>query len=123
MCGRATLSTPAEVLADLFGLDEIPELGTRYNIAPSQPIAVVRSGTRRIALVGWAIDGHVNARADAVLARPAFREAVRGRRCLVIVDGFYEWQEKAGAPKSRAKRPFHVRRRDGRPFALAGILN
>ena len=138
MCGRATLSTPPEELAELFGLDEKPELEPRYNIAPSQGIAIIRvdssrstgparSAGRRIELVRWGLvpsgasDPNVgarmiNARVESLFTRSVFREAARARRCLVVVDGFYEW--KGGG---RIKRPFHVRRSDGRPFALAGL--
>src|SRR5438445_8433846 len=100
MCGRATLSTPPEELAELFGLDEVPDLEPRYNIAPSQTIAILRAFPqrpgRRIELVQWgyvpssARDpsvGHrmINARVESIFDRSAFREAARARRCLVIV--------------------------------------
>ncbi len=141
MCGRATLSTPPEDLRELFGLDETPELTARYNIAPTQPIAVVRQrpptaaeiaeararGERRIHLVRWGMipafakdpkigARMINARVESLTARPPFRDALEKRRCLVAVDGFYEWQS-----DGTTKRPFLVHRRDGAPFALAGL--
>jgi putative SOS response-associated peptidase YedK len=132
MCGRATLSTPPEVLAELFGLDETPVLEPRFNIAPSQPIAIVRADGhapgRRLESLRWGLVSAsaqdpnagarvVNVRVESMFARPAVREAARARRCLVIVDGFYEWK---GAG-TKQKQAFHVRRPDGLPFALGGL--
>ena len=128
MCGRFTLTTPGEVLAEAFGLDEPPTLAPRYNIAPTQPVAAVRreaDGRRRLVLLGWGLvppipreSGRplINARAETAASLPSFRDAFRARRCLVPADGFYEW--KAGGPR---KQPFHVRLSDGRPFAFAGL--
>lgn len=140
MCGRATLSTPPEDLREIFGLGETPALTPRYNIAPTQPIPVVRErmpsedevarashGERRIHLVRWGLipagarDAKVgvrmiNARVESVATRPPFRDALVRRRCLVAVDGFYEWHA-----EGRTKRPFRVHRADGAPFALAGL--
>jgi putative SOS response-associated peptidase YedK len=134
MCGRFTLKTPAEDVADAFRLEEAPALAPRYNIAPSQPVAVVRRApgraARRLDLLrwglvpAWAADPRIgarmiNARSETAFARPAFREPLRaGRRCLVPADGFYEW---GAAGPGRARRPFLIRRKDGRPFAFAGI--
>ena len=131
MCGRFTLKTRGEVLAEHFGLPEVPELVPRFNIAPSQPVAVVREGAEGAGreLVGlrwglippWADDpaiGHrmINARAETVAERPAFRAALRRRRCLVVADGFYEWRRQDGR-----KQPFYFRLKDGGPFAFAGL--
>ncbi len=126
MCGRATLAASGEDLRELFHLDTAPELPPRYNIAPTQPIAVIRTPGKlellRWGLVpSWAEDvaagnRFINARMETAPRAPAFRDAFRGRRCLVVVDGFYEWQG-----KGKARRPFHVRRPDGKPFALAGL--
>lgn len=132
MCGRFTLTTPAEVLAEVFGLDEVPELQPRYNIAPSQDAPVVgRRGPgapRRIAVLRWGIlrPGAessrspllINARAETLARRPSFREAFARRRCLVPTDGFYEWR---GAAGQRDRQPYLVRPADRRPLALAAL--
>src|SRR5689334_18371375 len=102
MCGRATLSTPPEDLAEIFGLDQIPPLAAHYNLAPTQPMAVIRT-PKRLELLRWGLvpwwatdlkigSKLINARAHTIFEKPPFREAIRKRRCLVIVDGFYKWQ-------------------------------
>ena len=130
MCGRFTLTTAAEIVADVFGVAAAPRLTPRYNIAPTQPVAVVRAtsaGAPEIALLRWGLipawakdpaigNRMINARAETVADKPAFRTAFQKRRCLVPADGFYEWQKTAGG-----KRPFLIRTRDARPFALAGL--
>jgi putative SOS response-associated peptidase YedK len=122
MCGRTTLVTPVIELRQAFGLDEVAELPRRYNIAPTQPIAVIRQ-PRRLEVLRWGLmlpDGTrgpgINVRVETVARAPAYRDAFRRRRCLVIVDGFYEWQR-----REKTRQPFAIRRADGRPFALAGI--
>jgi putative SOS response-associated peptidase YedK len=137
MCGRATLSTPPEELRELFGLGDTPEIAPRFNIAPTQPIPIVRErksldeggarGERRLHLVRWGLvpggardlkvgARMINARVESLTVRAIFRDALVRRRCLVAVDGFYEWRA-----DGRVKRPFVVRRPDGGPFALAGL--
>lgn len=131
MCGRFTLLTPAETLAEQFHLPDVPSLTPRYNVAPTQPVAAVRqspgNGERELALLrwglipSWAKDADIgarmiNARSETVAQKPAFRAAFRQRRCLVLADGFYEWQRLA-----RGKQPFYIRLRDGSPFAFAGL--
>jgi putative SOS response-associated peptidase YedK len=124
MCGRATLSTSPQDLRDLFGLDDVPELRPRFNIAPTQPIAVIRE-PHRLELIRWGLilpGDHrrgaqgINVRVESVARAPAYRESFRRRRCLVIVDGFFEWEK-----RDNVKQPFIVRREDRKPFALAGI--
>lgn len=125
MCGRFTLTTPAELVAEAFGLETVPDLEARYNIAPSQPVAVVRSrpgGGRSLSLMPWGVPGPgrgllINARAESAASRPAFAEAFRQRRCLIPADGFYEWVASPEGPR----RPYHFRRKDRRPFAFAGL--
>lgn len=133
MCGRFTLTTPGELVAEAFGLDEMPELAPRYNIAPTQPIASVRRVRRsqapRVAVVRWGLIPSwspnpwrrgplINARAEGAALKSSFREAFERRRCLIPADGFYEWKP---VPGTRAKQPFVIRMCDGRPFAFAGL--
>lgn len=130
MCGRFTLTTPGEILAEAFGLDAAPALAPRYNIAPTQPVLVVRrespAGPRRAALLRWGLipaggpePGRplINARAETAATLPSFRDAFRRRRCLVPADGFYEWM----GPRGRPRQPMLIRLKDARPFALAGL--
>lgn len=129
MCGRLTQKTSPDELVRAFALAEAPpDLGQRYNIAPSLPVlAVPNHGPRhaevfRWGLVpAWAGDPSIgqrlaNARSETVADKPAFREAVRKRRCLLLADGFYEWKT-AG----RDKLPFYFTLRSGAPFAIAGL--
>jgi len=129
MCGRFTLKTSPADLMRAFGLLEPPpDLGARYNIAPSLDIlAIPNRGPRhaevfRWGLVpSWAKDpsiGHKlsNARAESALEKPSFRQALHKRRCLVPVDGFYEWRT-----EGKRKTPFYFSRHDGQPLALAGL--
>jgi putative SOS response-associated peptidase YedK len=133
MCGRFLLISRPKELADLFQAVGVPALEPRYNIAPTQPVAIVRFDAdrqrREFAVVRWGLIPHwaqnasignrlINARSETAAEKPAFRYAFRERRCLIPADGFYQWQ-KQGSKKS--KQPFLVRRRDGRPFALAGL--
>lgn len=136
MCGRFTQLASAEELAEMFELDELPDLpdlpGPRYNLAPSQQAAVVllEQEQRRLAMLRWGLIpggardpglGYrlINARSESAAARPAFRRAFARRRCLVPVNGFFEWAPLT--PGTRRKRPWLVRRRDGAAFALAGL--
>src|ERR1700722_6772791 len=117
MCGRAALSTSPEELREFFGLDATPELPRRFNIAPTQPIAVIRK-PNHLELLRWGLlsvkHGGINVRVETVARAPAYRNSFRHRRCLVIVDGFFEWRR-----REKEKQPFFVRRNDGKPFALA----
>jgi putative SOS response-associated peptidase YedK len=123
MCGRTILVTPPGDLQEFFGLDAVPDLPPRYNIAPTQPMAVIRQ-PHRLELLRWGLvlpDARVrgpgiNVRVETVARAVAYRDAFRERRCLVIVDGFYEWQR-----REKLRQPFAIRRVDGKPFALAGI--
>jgi putative SOS response-associated peptidase YedK len=129
MCGRyAVISTP-EAIRALLGYAEAPNFPPRYNIAPTQPIAIVRviEGKRQFALVRWgfipswvkdpqAVSLMFNARGETAADKPAYRNAMRRRRCLVPADGFYEWKRDGGR-----KRPYWVHRRGGGPLAFAGL--
>jgi len=131
MCGRFTLFDSAASLAEAFGLADVPSLSPRYNIAPSQAVAAVRippsGGAREVVLLRWGLipswakdpslgDRMINARAETAAGKPAFRSAIRRRRCLVPASGFYEWKRTNGR-----KQPYYVRRPDGKPFAFAGL--
>jgi putative SOS response-associated peptidase YedK len=130
MCSRYSLTSPPEAVRAYFRYDNEAVFPPRYNIAPSQPVAIVRNtvtGGRELALVRWGLipswvkDSRafkmlINARGETAADKPSFRGGMRHRRCLVPTDGFYEW---TGAPGH--KRPFLVRPRGGGPMALAGI--
>jgi putative SOS response-associated peptidase YedK len=129
MCGRYTLTSSPEALRALFRYEEQPNFPPRYNIAPTQPIAIVRlvDGKRHFALVRWGLLPSwvkdpktftllINARGESAAEKPAFRAAMKRRRCLIPADGFYEWQA-AG----ERKRPFYVRAKSGAPLAFAGL--
>jgi putative SOS response-associated peptidase YedK len=132
VCGRFTLTTSAEALAEQFELVEVPaELAPRYNVAPAQEVAAVRvlvqGQGRRVQLLHWGLVpswakdtkiGYrtINARSESVETKPSFRAAYRERRCLVLADGFYEWQQQGST-----KQPYLIRRKDGEPFAIAGL--
>jgi putative SOS response-associated peptidase YedK len=128
MCGRFTLRAPASAVAEQFSLLELPLLEPRYNIAPSQPVPVVRlSPERQLVFLRWGLipswaddptigNRLINARAESVAEKPAFRAAFRQRRCLVVADGFYEWRG-----SGKARQPYFFRMRDDRPLGFAGL--
>jgi putative SOS response-associated peptidase YedK len=133
MCGRFTLSVDFADLEAVFpGLTlAAPQvLEPRFNIAPTQPVAVVRNdGRNQVEMVRWGLipwwakdasigNRLINARSETLSEKPAFREALERRRCLVLADGFYEWQR---LPGHRHKTPVYVRLKDGTPFAFAGL--
>ncbi|MHA1563790.1 MAG: SOS response-associated peptidase [Alphaproteobacteria bacterium] len=130
MCGRYSLTTPAEAVMALFRLPPGPNLPARYNIAPTQEVPVVRlvEGAHAMAYMRWGLvppwaeDPRVgarmiNARAESVGTRTAYREAYRHRRCLVVADGFFEWQK---LPDGR-KQAYWITLGDRGPFAFAGL--
>lgn len=131
MCGRFALATPPESLRKLLNFTNQPNFPSRFNIAPTQPVQIIRkpSGSRELATVRWGlVPGWMkpekvaesqqrpqhNARGETVTEKPFFRQAFASRRCLIPADVFYEWN-----PKS--KQPFCVRRRDETPFMMAGL--
>jgi putative SOS response-associated peptidase YedK len=130
MCGRFAFYYPAEATAALFGAGGSLDIGPRYNIAPTQDIAAVRDtgaeGRELVALRWglvpfWAKDpaignGMINARAETVAEKPAFRAAYRRRRCLVLADGFYEWHREGSV-----KIPYFISLASEDPFAFAGL--
>lgn len=131
MCGRyVIISSPAAIRA-LFGYPEQPNFPPRYNVAPTQPIPIVRlhEGKRQFVLMRWGLIPSwvkdpkgfsllINARAESVIDKPAFRNAMRRRRCLIPADGFYEWRDLGGG----RRRPYFIRpRKSSGPFAFAGL--
>jgi len=134
MCGRFTLTARPEVLARAFALEDVPELAPRWNAAPGQDVATVArtlEGRRELRMLrwglvpGWARDRRIgsrliNARAETAAVRPAFREALRLRRCVVPADGFYEWA--GGGPSSGRRQPHYIALPDRAPFAIAGLF-
>ncbi|MGH8681997.1 MAG: SOS response-associated peptidase [Burkholderiales bacterium] len=131
MCGRYVLTSPGEAIAEHFHLADIPAYPPRYNIAPTQTALVVRetpAGRREAVGLRWGLvpfwakapsigSRLINARAEGLADKPAFRAAFRRRRCLVPADGFFEWRALAG----RRKQPYYVRLASGEPFAMAGL--
>ncbi|MFQ5854445.1 MAG: SOS response-associated peptidase [Anaerolineae bacterium] len=129
MCGRFALATSVEDIAAEFGISEVSvEHEPRYNIAPSQDILVlVKNGERRLDMFRWGLVPHwarepnlrysmINARAETVAEKPSYRVPFAKRRCLVIADGFYEWQ-KVGDKKI----PMYIRLKSGHPIGFAGL--
>jgi putative SOS response-associated peptidase YedK len=130
MCSRYSLTSPPEAVRAYFGYRETPNFPERYNIAPTQEVGVVcldQEGTRHFRAMRWgflpffAKDPQgapplINARAEGIDTKPAFRQAFARRRCLVPADGFYEWTGPKGA-----RRPFLLRPRDGGLIAFAGL--
>ncbi len=131
MCGRFTLTVDPADLQDAFPEFTFPgQFAARFNIAPTQPVLVIpNDGTGKAdffvwgLIPSWAKDPTIgarmiNARAETLAEKPAFRAAFRYRRCLVLADGFYEWQAQVG---SKVKIPHYIRLKSGRPFAFAGL--
>jgi putative SOS response-associated peptidase YedK len=130
MCGRYTITSAPEAIRALFRYPEQPQFPARYNIAPTQPIPIIRliDGQRHFALMRWGLMPSwvkdpanfallINARGESVCDKPAFKNAMKYRRCLIPADGFYEWQAKG----SGAKQPFYIHARSGEPLAFAGL--
>lgn len=131
MCGRYAIKSPPEFLARLFGpLSRLPSFPAHYNAAPTQPLPIIRrdrKGAREMTLARWGLvpswskgpDARfsmINARADTVAIKPAYRAAFRHRRCLVPASGFFEWQAGKGG-----KQAWYFTSADDTPFAFAGV--
>ena len=122
MCGRYMSTTPPQAVAEHFGVDQIhleDDLEPRWNVAPTLPIMAVAesrsTGLRKLGTFRWGLDGTgklINARAETVASRPAFRESFARRRCIIPADGFYEW---------KAKQPHLIAHADGSLLAFAGL--
>jgi putative SOS response-associated peptidase YedK len=130
MCGRFAFYSPSEATAALFGASGTVPVEARYNIAPTQYIAAVRNDEeqgRELVMLRWGLipfwakdpsigNRMINARAETVAEKPAFRAAYRHRRCLVLADGFYEWHREGSV-----KTPYYISAADGEPFAFAAL--
>lgn len=129
MCGRFVITSSPEAIRRLFGYPEQPNMPPRYNIAPTQPIPVVSAerGQRKFTLMHWGFlpawvkDPKkfglvINARCESIIEKPAFKNAIRRRRCLIPADGYYEWHD-VGA----RKRPLFVFPARGGPIAFAAV--
>jgi putative SOS response-associated peptidase YedK len=129
MCGRFVANIPADVLKEIFALIETPQLAPRYNVSPTQQVAVVRNqGDRnRLDLLKWGLvpswskdlsfGSHlINARSESVAEKPTFRHAIKYRRCIVPTSGFYEWDHSGGK-----KQPYYIQLADQSPMCLAGV--
>lgn len=133
MCGRFTLvASPSEIESSFPWVETPKQMTPRYNIAPMQPIAVIpNDGRNQLEFFQWGLvpswakdpqigNRLINARAESLAEKPAFRNAFRHRRCLILADGFYEWcrEPRSG---SRVRTPMYIRLKSGRPFAFAGL--
>jgi putative SOS response-associated peptidase YedK len=129
MCGRFVITSPPAALRQVFGYAEQPNFPPRYNIAPTQPIPVViiENGTQHFRLMRWGLlpawvkDPRkftllINARSETLLEKPAFKNAIKRRRCLIPADGYYEWHT-----ADNRKRPYFIHRRDGQPMGFAAL--
>jgi putative SOS response-associated peptidase YedK len=136
MCGRFTLTADPEDLRQAFPWLNVPHgvldqgMSPRYNVAPTQPVAVVANdGKNQLDFFNWGLipswakdpeigNRMINARAETLLEKPSFRAAFRRRRCLILADGFFEWQKTAG---QKTRTPFYIQLRSATPFAFAGL--
>jgi putative SOS response-associated peptidase YedK len=149
MCARYTLRTSAKIIRDLFEIDEVPEMPDRFNIAPTQEVPGItesRDGERRVRMLRWGLIPRwanninigvqmINAKAETLAEKSAFRNAFESRRCLIPADGFFEWKtifpeapqqslfggEPQPSKEKPRKQPYHFTMRNGAPFAFAGL--
>ena len=133
MCGRMAITLPHQAMAEVFDAvptNDLPADEPNYNVCPTQTIAVATSidGVRHLRPMRWGFLPHwyksptdgpllINARSETIAEKPAFRAACRERRCLIAVDGFYEWKREEG----RTPSPWFVQRSDGEPMVFAGV--
>lgn len=131
MCGRFTLKSSPEQLVTQFRLSDTPQIEPHFNIAPTNDVATVRAEAdgigRKLDLLHWGFvpvwakdpsvgNRMINARSETAATSPAFKRAFRERRCLIVADGFFEWQR-----IGNKKQPYYIRLEDGEPFAFAGL--
>lgn len=133
MCGRLFLRQAPEIFRTFYGYPEQPNFPPRYNVAPTQPVAVIvaEGESRHFQLMrwgfwpGWLKDPRdfpllINARSETMAEKASFRGALRHRRCVFLADGFYEWRRE-GTGKAATRMPFKIEMADGAPMALAGL--
>jgi len=132
MCGRFTLTVDPADLKEAFEWVDFgnAEFSPRYNIAPTQPLAVIaNTGQNKLDFFTWGLvpfwakdpsigSRMINARAETLAEKPSFKNAFKRRRCLILADGFYEWQK---TPGEKTKQPIYIHMKDGKPFAFAGL--
>lgn len=133
MCGRFVSSSPPDELAKYFAVEDVAEklLEPSFNVAPTSDVYVVveRGGLRRLEAFHWGLvpfwakdivagNKMINARAETLAEKPAYKKAFAKRRCIIPADGFFEWKK---VPGQKAKQPYFIHRTDGEPFAFAGI--
>jgi putative SOS response-associated peptidase YedK len=130
MCGRFVLTTTTDQIQQSFGVEDVPSIASRYNIAPTQNVLVIRQnggGSRYAGMLRWGLIPHwakdpaignkmINARSETAHEKPSFRNPIRYRRCLIPASGFIEWSQENGS-----KQPWYIHRKDGAPLAFAGI--
>ena len=132
MCGRMAITLPHDAMAQMFDAtmaNDLPD-GANYNVCPTQTIAVATSDSevRHLRPMRWGFIPHwykkpnggpllINARSETIAEKPAFREACRNRRCLIMADGFYEWKRVEG----QTPLPYFVTRTDGAPMVFGGV--
>ena len=128
MCGRFSLTASGETIAQQFDLAEVPDIPKHYNIAPTQTVAtIVVKNERQYQPMRWGLIPHwakdpkignrlINARVETVTEKPSFRNLIKQKRCLVIADGYYEWQSQKGR-----KQPYYFQIGEHQPFAFAGL--
>ncbi len=129
MCGRYLITTPVEAIRQIFQVDQRPNLAQRYNVAPTQSVPIIRRGEagRELVTVRWGLVPFwakdlkigarmINAKAETVAEKPAFRDGYKRKRCLVLADGFYEWKKIEGG-----KQPYLIRLKTAEPLAFAGL--
>lgn len=132
MCGRFTLTVDLAELAQSFPWLTVPDQSVqpRFNIAPTQPVAVVTNqGDRKLDFFTWGLipswaedpkigSKMINARSETLAEKPSFRNAYKRRRCLIFADGFYEWRKEPG---SSSKTPYYIHMKSNEPFGFAGL--
>lgn len=130
MCGRFVFDIPSEILLETFGLMDLPDVLARYNVTPTQQVPVVRKsadGLNRLDYLQWGLIPSwakeksigvklINARSETVTEKPAFRQAVKFRRCLIPASGFYEWKQ-----EGKLKLPYYLQIKGNAPMGFAGL--
>ena len=128
MCGRYTLITDINRVAESFGVEPSLAEQPRYNIAPTQNVvAILKNGTAHLSTLRWGLipawakdeaigSRMINARAETLAEKPSFKSLLRGKRCMVVADGFYEWRA-----EGKSKTPMYITLQDNQPFAFAGL--